>query len=66
MSERKTRTNLIWTVLSDEIETTMRCMGVTTLEQLNPSYVNTKKLELELPDDLRLGASWTELIRSKL
>ena len=30
----------------------MRCMGVTQLDQLNPSYVNIKRLELELPDSL--------------
>jgi hypothetical protein len=30
-------------------------MGVTSLDQLNPSYVNTKLLELEVPDTL-----WTE------
>jgi hypothetical protein len=39
-------------VLSEEIETTMRNMGATSLDQLNPSFVNTKRLELELPDDL--------------
>ncbi len=43
------------TVLSEEIETTLRCMGVTSLDHLNPSYVNTKVLELELNDRL-----WTE------
>lgn len=30
----------------------MRNMGATSLEQLNPSFVNTKRLEMELPDDL--------------
>lgn len=39
-------------VLSEEIETTMRNMGATSLDQLNPSFVNTKRLEMELPDDL--------------
>ncbi|KIW45054.1 uncharacterized protein PV06_03475 [Exophiala oligosperma] len=45
-------------LLSEEIETTMRNMGVTSLDQLNPSYVNTKILERELPDDLRFEAEW--------
>lgn len=36
----------------------MRNMGVTSLDQLNPSYVNTKILERELPDDLRFEAEW--------
>ncbi|KAK4946933.1 hypothetical protein LTR10_014075 [Elasticomyces elasticus] len=53
-------------LLSEEIETTLRCMGVASIDQLNPSYVNTKRLELELPDDLRFGASWADMIRSKL
>ncbi|KAK5056188.1 hypothetical protein LTR84_012741 [Exophiala bonariae] len=39
-------------LLSEEIETTMRNMGATSLDQLNPSFVNTKRLEMELPDDL--------------
>lgn len=37
------------TVMNDEIQTSMRLMGVTSLEQLNPSYVNTSLLEQELP-----------------
>ena len=36
-------------VLSDEIETTMRLMGVTDLDQLNEFYVNALPLEHELP-----------------
>ncbi|RMZ87788.1 hypothetical protein DV736_g4983, partial [Chaetothyriales sp. CBS 134916] len=45
-------------LLSEELETTMRNMGVTSLDQLNPSYVNTKKLESELLDRLgSLGAN---------
>ncbi|KIX06001.1 uncharacterized protein Z518_03975 [Rhinocladiella mackenziei CBS 650.93] len=47
-------------LLSEEIETTMRCMGVTSLDLLNPSYVNTKRLEVELPDNLGVGAPWPE------
>ncbi|KAK5222262.1 hypothetical protein LTR72_006519 [Exophiala xenobiotica] len=42
-------------LLSEEIETTMRCMGVTNLDDLDPSYVNTKRLEWELPDSLDFG-----------
>ena len=37
-------------LLSDEIETTMRLLGVTSLDQLDPSYLNCKVLEQELPD----------------
>lgn len=39
-------------VLSEEIETTMRLIGVTRLEQLNPSYVDTTILERDLPQQL--------------
>ena len=52
-------------LLSEELETTMRCMGVTSLDQLNPSYVNTKRLELELPDSLGSPGAMAWL-RSKL
>lgn len=37
-------------LLSDEIETTMRLLGVNRLDQLNPSYLNCTILERELPD----------------
>jgi L-lactate dehydrogenase (cytochrome) len=62
-------------VLSEEIETTMRCMGITSLDQLNPSYVNTKVLEAEIPDRLwnesQLGSSgyaepWVRGLKAKL
>jgi hypothetical protein len=36
-------------VLGEEIQTTMRLMGVTSLEQLDETYVNTILLERELP-----------------
>ncbi|KXT07152.1 hypothetical protein AC578_2497 [Pseudocercospora eumusae] len=36
-------------ILSDEIQTTMRLMGVTDVDQLNTSYVNTALLKLEMP-----------------
>ena len=52
-------------VLSEEIETTMRLMGVTSLEQLSPNYVNTKRLELELPDEIE-EQTLISRIRSKL
>jgi len=39
-------------VLSDEIETAMRLIGARSLDQLNGSFVNSKKLELELVDTL--------------
>lgn len=34
-------------VLSDEIQTTLRLLGVTGIVQLGPSYVNTSRLESE-------------------
>ncbi|KAK4504586.1 hypothetical protein PRZ48_005502 [Zasmidium cellare] len=37
-------------ILTDEIQTTMRLLGVTKLDQLNPNYVNIKLLENELTD----------------
>jgi hypothetical protein len=46
--------SLVDLVLSEEIETTMRLIGVTSLEQLNPSYVNTTLLELELRSNWNL------------
>lgn len=52
-------------VLSEEIETTMRLMGITSLGQLRPNYVNTKRLELELPDAFE-ESSLLSRIRSKL
>jgi hypothetical protein len=52
-------------VLSDEIETTMRLIGVTNLDQLSPYYVNTKRLELEVPDEID-EVSEMPRIRSKL
>ena len=39
-------------VLSDEIETTMRLIGVTSIRHLTPDMVNTTKLEWELPSHL--------------
>ena len=41
-------------VLSEEIDTTMRLIGVTSLDGLNSSFVNTKRLELELVDRLQI------------
>ncbi|RFU26456.1 hypothetical protein B7463_g9891, partial [Scytalidium lignicola] len=40
-------------ILSDEIETTMRLLGVTDLSELNPDLVNYTILEQELPKSLR-------------
>lgn len=39
-------------VLSEEVETTMRLMGVTDLSQLHPAMVNATRLEHELPKSL--------------
>ena len=67
--------SVVHAVLSEEIETTLRCMGVTSLDQLNPSFVNTKLLELELQDRLwnpeqlgseGYGESWVRGLKAKL
>ena len=52
------------TVLSEEIETTMRLIGVTDLSQLTPESVNCTTLERELPPTL--SAFGTPPLRSKL
>jgi L-lactate dehydrogenase (cytochrome) len=52
-------------VLSEEIETTMRLIGVTSLDQLGPNYVNTKQLDVELPDEIDIPADQPKL-KSKL
>lgn len=41
------------TVLSDELETTMRLIGVTDLSQVHPGMVNSTKLDQEIPAVLR-------------
>jgi L-lactate dehydrogenase (cytochrome) len=41
-------------VLSDEIETTMRLLGVTSLDQLNEFYINTSAVESELTKTIDL------------
>jgi hypothetical protein len=51
------------TVLSDEIETTMRLIGVTDLSQLTPEMVNCTILERELPPTL---SAFSSPLRSKL
>ena len=50
-------------VLDDEIQTTMRLLGVTDLSELSPSYVNAKVLINELSDDVHLPES---MLSSKL
>jgi len=40
-------------VLSDEIETSMRLLGVTSLDQLDEFCVNTTVLERDLPSRVR-------------
>lgn len=45
-------------VLSAEIQTTMRLMGVTDVSQLDPGYLNCKQLEMELPDSLQEPSRW--------
>jgi isopentenyl diphosphate isomerase/L-lactate dehydrogenase-like FMN-dependent dehydrogenase len=51
--------------MSEEIETTMRLIGVTSLDQLNPSYVDTSILERDLPQQLPFSQAELKL-RSKL
>ena len=51
------------TVLSEEIETTMRLIGVTALDQLTPEMVNSTVLERELPPALSI---FNTPLRSKL
>jgi hypothetical protein len=43
----------------------MRLFGVTSLDQLGPAYVNTKRLEMELPDEIDISSDHPR-IRSKL
>ena len=50
---RSAKTNFDGLVLSDEIETSMRLMGVTALNQLDEYYVNTSVLERDLPQRIR-------------
>jgi hypothetical protein len=38
-----------WTVLKDEVETAMRLAGLTTLEDADPSLVNTAELDPLVP-----------------
>ena len=44
-------------MLSDEIETTMRLLGVTVLDQLNDYYINTSVLENEITSRVDLGGA---------
>jgi L-lactate dehydrogenase (cytochrome) len=50
-------------VLSDEIETTMRLLGVNSLSELNEDHINTMRLEMELPRRL---SAFPSARRSKL
>ncbi|EXJ56254.1 uncharacterized protein A1O5_12710 [Cladophialophora psammophila CBS 110553] len=45
--------NKVTQLLSDEIETTMRLLGVTDLGQLGPEMVNCRALEEQLPTSLK-------------
>lgn len=38
------------TVLKDELETTMRMMGVTDLSQVHPGMLNTRAVDHLIPD----------------
>ncbi|GIZ47899.1 hypothetical protein CKM354_001097600 [Cercospora kikuchii] len=44
-------------ILDDEIQTTMRLLGVTALDQLSPAYINTSILLNELSQDIDLPVS---------
>ena len=50
-------------VMSEEIETTMRLLGVTNLDQLSAKYINTVALEREFiaPADGAEAPRWTKL-----
>lgn len=50
-------------MLSDEIETSMRLMGITALSQLDEYCVNTTILERELPQQIRRPSvdNWSKL-----
>lgn len=51
-------------VLRDELETTMRMCGVTSLDQLHPGYLNTLEVEHKIP---KLDRSFSRLdIKSRL
>ncbi len=41
-------------LINDEVQTTLRLLGVTSLEQLTEYYVNTSVLEKELPQRIDL------------
>lgn len=43
---------LTYPVISEELETSMRLIGATSLSRLDTSFVNTKRLQLELVDRL--------------
>ncbi|KAK3054196.1 hypothetical protein LTR09_004974 [Extremus antarcticus] len=49
-------------LLSDEIETTMRLMGVTSLEQLNGFYINTAALENDVAKRIDFDDSRSAII----
>jgi L-lactate dehydrogenase (cytochrome) len=42
------------TVLSDEVETAMRLLGVNSLSELNANHVNTKALEANIVDSVQM------------
>lgn len=55
-------------VLSEEIETTMRLLGVTDLNRLGPTYVNCTRLAQELPpaDVVDVDAVARRMLKQKL
>jgi L-lactate dehydrogenase (cytochrome) len=63
---RETEESLTSVVISEEIETTMRLIGVTGLDQLTPHYVNTTILEQELPPTLGPQEWFKGPLKSKL
>jgi hypothetical protein len=57
-----------YSVLKDELQTNMRLLGVTSLDELNPTLVNSRNLELEIPDTVNaIGETRDQhLIRAKI
>jgi len=40
----------MWSVLNDELETTMRMMGVTSLDECHPGMLNTRAVDHLIPN----------------
>ena len=54
------------TVLDDELVTTMKMCGVTSLDQLHPGLLNTRAIDHLVPDSLSEEHPYAKWRRSKL